>query len=131
VAASSHGPAQQLRNVSLQVVVGLKADGVLHTLLLVQRVVDPPLGEGGIRPNHDLFAQPLLALDIGQQQFFSAIGAVAIVRPQQGRQTASLPVEQQQGVIAGDLEIAAVGAVHLLATEGRVGVIHIQPHPLR
>jgi hypothetical protein len=47
VARPSHGPRQQLRNVPLQIVVGGKADRVLHRPLF-QPLVELRLGKGGV-----------------------------------------------------------------------------------
>jgi hypothetical protein len=91
---------QQLRNVPLQTVVGRDADSVLHAPLL-QRFVDLRLGEGRVGTKHHLFAQLLLPLDLGKQQFFSVIGAVDVAGPQLRRQAVPSPVEEQQRVIAG------------------------------
>jgi len=44
----------------------------------------------------------LLALDLRDQQFLPAFGAVDVARPQLDRQAVALPIEQQQGVITVD-----------------------------
>ena len=43
-----------------------------------QRFVDLRLREGRVGPEHDLLAQLLLPLDLGQQQFFPVVGAVSV-----------------------------------------------------
>src|SRR6516225_1309889 len=50
VARSSHWPSQQLRDVSLQAVIGGDSNGILHATLL-QRLVDLRLGESGSARN--------------------------------------------------------------------------------
>jgi len=81
VARPSHWPGQQLPNVPLQIVVGGKADRVLHVAFF-QRRVHLRLGKGRIGPKNYLLAQRLLALNLGQQQFFPAVGAMDVAGPQ-------------------------------------------------
>src|SRR5271166_3816068 len=64
VARPSHWPLQQLRNLALQIVIGRKADDVLH-LALFQRLVELRLGEGRVGTKHHHLAALLLALDLG------------------------------------------------------------------
>jgi hypothetical protein len=77
VARPSHWPRQQLRNVPLQIVIGRKADRVLHVAFF-QRLIELRLGKGRVAAEGHFFALRLLPLDLGQQQFFSAVGAVDV-----------------------------------------------------
>jgi hypothetical protein len=63
-----------------------------------------------------------LALDLRQQQFLPALGAVDIAGAQFCRQAVAFAVEQQQRVIAGTLEVAVVGALLLFAVDRNLGV---------
>src|SRR5271167_2074998 len=77
----SHWPRQQLPNVPLQMVVGGKTDRVLHVAFF-QRLVELRLGKGGVTTEDHLLAlRRLLPLDLGQQQFFPAVGAVNVAGP--------------------------------------------------
>jgi hypothetical protein len=76
----SHWPRQQLPNVPLQMVVRRKADRVLH-ITFFQRLVELRLGKGGVAAEGHFFALRLLSLDLGQQQFFPAVGAVNVAGP--------------------------------------------------
>jgi len=84
VAGPSHWPRQQLCIVPLHIVVGGKADRVLHVPLF-EGLVELRLGKGRVGAEHRLLAQLLLPLDLGQQQFFPASGAVDVAGPQLGR----------------------------------------------
>src|SRR5208283_5776414 len=75
VARPSHWPRQQLRNVPLQIVIGRKADRVLHVPFF-EGLVELRLGKGGIAAEDYLLVQRLLALNLGQQQFLPAVCAV-------------------------------------------------------
>jgi len=75
VRGPAHGPSQQLRDVPLQTVIGRQPDGALHAPLF-QRRVDLRFGKGGVGPEHHLLALLLLPIDLRQQQFFPAVGAV-------------------------------------------------------
>src|SRR5450759_80338 len=88
----SYRPRQQLRDVLLQAVVRLDADGILHAPLL-QGLVDLRLGMSVIGSKHHFFAEFLLALNLRQQQLLPVLGTVHIIRPQFGRQKATLSVE--------------------------------------
>jgi len=116
VARSSHGPRQPRSNIPLQAVVGRKADGVLHTSLF-QGFVDLRPGESGVGPKDHCLASLLLTLDLRQQPFVPVLGSVDVARPSLGGQTVALPIEQQQRVIAGGLEVSLVGTVVLLALD--------------
>ena len=70
MARSPHGPRQQLRDVSLQTVIGRQPDRILHAPLF-QRLVDLRLGEGGLRRKRYFLAPLLLPLDLRQEQFLS------------------------------------------------------------
>src|ERR1035437_1592610 len=93
--------------------IGRDADGILHVLLL-QRLVDLWLGEGCIGAKHYFLTQFLLALDFRQKHFLPVLGTMYVAGPQLRSQTVSLPVEQQQRVIAGRLEVTVVGTLLLL-----------------
>ena len=82
VARPSHWPRQQLRDVPLQIVVRRNADRILH-LPFFQRLVQLRLGKGRIGAEDYLLAQPLLAFNLGQQQFLPALGTVDVARPYQ------------------------------------------------
>jgi hypothetical protein len=41
------------------------------------------------------------------------------------------PIEQQQRVIAGGLEVSVVGALFLLIVDRNIGRVHVQHYPLR
>src|SRR5216683_175774 len=71
----SHWPGQQLPNVPLQVVVGGKADRVIHVAFF-QRLVELRLGKGRVTTEDHLLALRLLPLDLGQQQFLPTVSAV-------------------------------------------------------
>jgi hypothetical protein len=47
--------------------------------------------------------------------FFPIVGTVHLARPLLCRKAVAFPIEQQQRVIAGELEVAVVGFVLLLA----------------
>jgi len=76
--------------------------GVLH-LPLFQRFVQFRLGKGRIGPEHHLLALRLKLVDLGQQQFFPALGAVDVAGPQLGREAVAFSIEQQQRMITGSL----------------------------
>jgi hypothetical protein len=122
--------AQQIGDVWLQTLIGRQPDGVLDASLL-QRLVDLRLGEGGIGPDHHLLALLLLPLDLGQQPCFPTLGALHVAGPQLGRQTVTFPVEQQQRMIAGGLEVTVVSALLLLTVNADLGGIYVQHHSLR
>jgi hypothetical protein len=108
--------------------VGWDANRVLHAPLL-QRFTDLRLGEGGVGAKDHLFAQLLLPLDLGKQQFLPVAGTVDVAGPRLCRQTVALAVEPQQRVIAGGLEVSVVGALLLLAVDRDLGRVHVQKHP--
>src|SRR5229473_7290703 len=110
----SYWPRQQLPNVPLQAVVGGKADRVLHVPFF-QRLVELRLAKRCVAAEDHLLAQRLLPLNLGQQQFLPAVGAVDITGAQLGGQAVALAVEQQQRMIAGGLEVAVVGTLLLPA----------------
>jgi len=83
-----------------------------------------------VGPKHHFLAQLLLAVNLGQQEFFPPLGAVRVAGPQLARQTITVPVEQQQWVIAGRLEMPVVGSVLLLAVDRDLSAVHVQHHPL-
>src|ERR1035437_7865035 len=62
VARPAHGPRQQLRNVSLQAIVGWNADRILHAALF-QCFVDLRFGKSRVRPESNFLALRLLTLD--------------------------------------------------------------------
>jgi hypothetical protein len=68
-----------LPNVPLQVVVGGKAERLLHVAFF-QRLVELRLGKGRVTTEDYLLAPLLLPLDLWQQQF-PAVGAVNIAGP--------------------------------------------------
>lgn len=61
-----------------------------------------------------------------QRHLFPANGGVNISPPERRRQTVTLTVEEQQGVVSGGLEMTVVGAAVLLAVYRDLGTIHIQ-----
>ena len=67
-------------------------DGVLH-LALFQRRVEFRLGKGCVGAEDYLLALLLLALDLGQQQFLPALGAVDVARAELGGETVTLAIE--------------------------------------
>src|SRR5262249_37414771 len=89
---------QQLRNLTLQVVVSRKADRVL-CLSLLDRLVDLRLGEGGVTAEGHLLALRLLPVDLGQQQFLPALCAVDVAWAQLRRQAVAVTIEQEQWMI--------------------------------
>src|SRR5262249_24989449 len=105
---------QQLRNLTLQVVVSRKADRVL-CLSLLDRLVDLRLGEGGVTAEGHLLALRLLPVDLGPQQFLPALCAVDVAWAQLRRQAVAVTIEQEQWMIAGGLEVSVVGALFLAA----------------
>ena len=130
VAGPSHRSSQQLPDAALQVVVGRKADGVLH-LAFFQRRVEFRLGKGGGGAEDYLLALLLLPLNLGQQQFFPALGAVDVAGPQLGGEAVAFPIEQQQGMVAGGFKVAVVSALLLLAINRYFGAVHVQHYPAR
>src|ERR1700680_3041172 len=88
----SHWPRQQLPNVPLQVVVGGKADRVLHVAFF-QRLVELRLGKGRVTTEDHLLAPLLLPLDLWQQPFLPAVGAVDIAGPELGGQAVAFTIE--------------------------------------
>src|SRR5664280_376165 len=65
MAGPPHRKREQLRDVSLQFVVGGYADGIPHASLL-QSLVNLRLGKGSIGAKHHFLTQFLLALDLRQ-----------------------------------------------------------------
>src|ERR1035438_4363163 len=65
MAGPSHRTSEQLRDISLQIVVGGYADGIPHASLL-QRLVNLRLGKGSIGAKHHFLTQFLLALNFRQ-----------------------------------------------------------------
>src|SRR5262249_23965035 len=74
-------------------------------------------GEGRVGPEGHFLAQPLLALNLGQQQFLPALCAVYVARPQLGGEALALAVEQQERMITNRLEVSVVGTLLLLAMD--------------
>ena len=72
---------------------------------------------------------PLSALDLGRQQFFPALGAVDIAKPQLDREATAFVVEQQQRMMTGGLEVPVVGALLLRGLDRNRGAVHVQHHP--
>ena len=77
MARPSHWPRQQFPNVPLQMVVGPKADRILHVPFF-ERFVQLRLGKGRVGPEDYLLAQRLLAFNLGQQQFLPAVRAMDV-----------------------------------------------------
>jgi hypothetical protein len=94
VAGPSCRPPEQLRNLALQVAIGGKADGVPRRPRF-HRLVDSRLGDGRAGAEDYLIALTLLPLNLGQQQFFPARGAVDVAGPQLGGQAVAVAIEQQ------------------------------------
>ena len=76
----SYWPGQQLGYVLLQIVVSRKANCILR-IAFFQGLVELRLGEGGIASEGTLFALRQLPVNLGQQQFLPAIGAVNFAGP--------------------------------------------------
>jgi hypothetical protein len=92
-------------------------DRVLHVAFF-QRLVKLRLGKGRIAAEDYLFAERLLAFNLGQQQqFLPAVGAMDVAGPQFGGQAVAFTIEQQQRMVTGRLEMAVVGALLLLAID--------------
>jgi len=73
--------------------------------------VERQCAQGRIGPERGLLAQPVVALDLRQQHFSPALGAVHVARPQLGCQAVAFCIEQQQGVITGRFEVPVVRAL--------------------
>ncbi len=82
-----------------------------------------------ISPEHHFFAQLLLPLNLGKQQFFPVVGTVDVAGPQLHRQTVPIPLEEQKRVTAGGFEVAVVRAVLVPAVDRDLGRVHVQHHP--
>ena len=104
------------------------ADCVLYAALF-HRLVDLRLGEGRVGPEHNFFAHLLLPLNLRQEQVIPVVGAAAVAGPQLCSQTVALPIQQQQRVVAGRLEVAIVGALLLPAVHLYPGRVHAQYDP--
>src|SRR3984957_12300270 len=124
-ARPSHWPGQQLRYVPLQIVVGGKADRVLRVPRF-ECSVKLRLRKGGVATEGHLLALRLLPVDLRQQKFLPAGGAVDVAGPQLGGQAVALAVEQQQRMITGGLEVAVVAALFLPTVDSDFGAVHIQ-----
>jgi hypothetical protein len=88
VARLSHWLLQQLSDVRLRVIIGGKADGILH-LPLFQGLVEFRLDEGRLGAEDYLLALPLLPINLRQQQFFPALGGVDVAGAERGGKAAS------------------------------------------
>jgi hypothetical protein len=66
---------------------------------------------------HHCLTQYSLAFDFRQKHFLPILGAMHVARSQLRTQTVSLPVEQQQRVIAGRFKMAVVGTVFLFSID--------------
>ena len=98
---------------------------------LLQGLVDLWLGEGGIGAHEHVLALLLLPFDLRQEHLVPVFSAVDVPRPQLHRQTVAFPIEQQQRVIAGGLEMSVVGALLLVAVDRDLRAVDVQYHPLR
>jgi hypothetical protein len=132
VARPSHWPGQQLRNLPLQMVVGGKADRILH-FARFQHLVELRLGKGGVATEGHVSALRLLLVDLRQQEFLPAARAVDVAGTQLGGQAVALAVKvkQQQRMITGGLEVAVVRAVLLPAMDPHFGAVHVQHYSPR
>jgi len=71
-----------------------------------------------------------LPINLRQQQFLPALGAVDVAPPQLGRQAIPLPGEHGQRMIASGFEMSVVSALLLLPVNKNLGGIHVQNHSL-
>ena len=68
--------------------------------------------------------QFLLALDFGQKHVLPILRTVHVVRSQPRRQTVTLAVKQEQGMIADRLKMPVVGTVLLFAIDRDFRRVH-------
>ena len=115
-ARPSHRVRQQFCNVSQQVVVRRKPNRIFQAPFF-HRFVDLRLGKRGLGSKHHFLTQYLLAFDFRQKHVLPILGAIYVARSQLRTQTVSLPVEQQQRVIAGRFKMAVVGTVFLFSID--------------
>src|SRR6266851_3289600 len=116
VTGPSYRARQYFLDVSQQAAVRGKPNRMFHSPFF-QRFVDLRFGKRGIGSKHHFLPQFLLALDLWQKHFIPVLGTMYVAGPQLRSQTISLPVEQQQRVIAGRLKMPVVSTELLFSVD--------------
>ena len=96
---STYGPR---RHPQPRLQPGISISAVPVGTNIPQRLVDHRPREGGVSPERHALTLGLLALNLRQEQLVPVVGAGDVARPQLGRQTVAVIVEQEQRVVETD-----------------------------